>query len=328
MPTVILRVISKIGELVRRRDRRLPRVGTTCLLLAVALVTAACAGSDAATPSDRPVIVVSYPVLGAVVADVVGDQAQVRVLMGNGADPHDWSPSAKDIAAVRNADLVVVNGLDLEEGLHDALDEAEAAGVPVFEATDHLAVRNLEHGDGDQPGDHGDEHAGGDPHFWVDPVSMSSVVDGLVTTIADELGLDVTARATEVRAGLAAVDAQTRTKVATLPQTRRKLVTGHESLGYFADRYGFEQIGAVVPSLSSQAESSAAQLAELDEQIRRAGVSVVFTEIGTPAAVAKAVARETGATLVPLATHTLPSDGKYRTFIAELADRIVAALSA
>ncbi len=327
---MILRIISETeGRDGHRRNRRLLGAGTSCLLLVVALVTAACStGPGSAGDGGRPVIVVSYPVLAAVVAEVVGDQAQVRVLMGNGADPHDWSPSAKDIAAVRNADLVVVNGLDLEEGLHDALAEAEAAGVPVFEATDHLTVRSLERGDGVPAKDHGDERHGGDPHFWVDPVSMSSVVGGLATTLADELGLDVTARATEVRAGLATLDEQTRTKVATLAETRRKLVTGHESLGYFADRYGFEQIGAVVPSLSSQAESSAAQLAELDEQIRRAGVSVVFTEIGTPAAVAKAVARETDATLVELATLTLPADGKYRTFIAELADRIVAALSA
>ena len=80
-------------------------------------------------------MVVTYSVLGAVVNDLVGDRADVTVLMGNGVDPHDWAPSAKDIERVMKADLVVANGLGLEAGLEKTLDEAEKAGVAVFHAT-------------------------------------------------------------------------------------------------------------------------------------------------------------------------------------------------
>jgi len=118
------------------------RVVTLTLLTLGLATTAAC--GDASEPSDaRPTVVVSFPVLASVVRDVVGDAARVQVLMPNGIDPHDWSPSAKDVAALDDADLVMVNGLGLEEGLEDALAEAERAGVAVFEATDHVTLREL-----------------------------------------------------------------------------------------------------------------------------------------------------------------------------------------
>jgi len=317
----------------RPRHRR--RVRSLLVVLVTALVaTAPACGASTDRGSGRPTVVVTYPVLGAVVAEVVGDSATVRVLMGNGVDPHDWSPSAKDIEQVRKADLVVTNGLGLETGLLDALDDAEHDGVAIFAATDHLRVReghDTDHGhaaDGDKTDGHTtDGHTeGGDPHFWVDPVSMAAVVTALGEVLQADLGLDVGARVAAVLADLDALDREVRAEVDSLPPTRRKLVTGHESLGWFADRYGFTLIGAVVPGTSSQAETSAAQLAALRDAVRAAGVDVVFTEIGTPAAVAATVARETGARLVDVPTHTLPDDGSYRSFIATLVATVVDAL--
>jgi len=325
------------------------RARSLLVVLVTALVaTALGCGASEDRGSGRPTVVVTYPVLGAVVADVVGEAATVRVLMGNGVDPHDWSPSAKDIEQVRKADLVVTNGLGLETGLLDTLDDAGHDGVAVFAATDHLRVReghDTDHrhaADGDEAaaqaadGDKTDGHAtdghaeghteGGDPHFWVDPVSMAAVVTALGEVLQADLGLDVGARVTAVLADLEALDREVRAEVDSLPPERRKLVTGHESLGYFADRYGFTLIGAVVPGTSSQAETSAAQLAALRDAVRAAGLEVVFTEIGTPAAVAATVARETGARLVDVPTLTLPDDGSYRSFIATLVATVVDAL--
>lgn len=343
----------------------------TLATLLVGLGAAACGGDDSAQGAggDAPTIVVTYSVLGAVVSELVGDAAEVKVLMGNGVDPHDWSPSAKDIEAVQGADLVVANGLGLEEGLEDVLDGLEPAKV--FYATDHIEVRELsegeeaghsdeehageeahadeEHADeahadeahadeeksagektsGEEHADeeHAHEHEGGDPHFWVDPVSMSSVVTALSAELDEGLGLDLGSRTKALTDELAELDESVRTKVAAVPEADRQLVTGHESLGYFADRYGFTLVGAVVPGVSSQAESSAAQLAELKEKVRDAGVDVVFTEIGTSQAVADAVAKETGARVVELPSHNLPDDGRYVSFIDELVDKITAALA-
>ncbi len=289
------------------------------------------AAQSAPPPGETLGIVVSTPVLGAVVADLVGDRAAVSVLMPNGVDPHEWAPSARDLEAVHGADLVVVNGLGLEAGLEDALAEIEAAGVPVFRATDHIDVLGL--GDEPQVDDAaaaagGDDHEHGllDPHFWVDPVAMSSVVQALGSAIG-ALGVDVGDRQADLVARLTALDEEVRSILAVVPAESRVFVTGHESMGYFAQRYGFTLAGAIIPGLSSQGETTARAMAELTQQVRALGVPVIFAELGTPASVAEAIAAETGARVVKLATEQLPEDGSYVTFVRSLAQAIAEALA-
>jgi zinc/manganese transport system substrate-binding protein len=293
-----------------------------------ALLLAACTGGGSASPEpvdDRPSVVVTYSVLGAVVQELVGDRATVKVLIGNGVDPHDWSPSARDIEAVEQADLVVANGLALEEGLDRTLDEAEARGVRVFHAADHIVIRELDEDDHEE--DEEDPHEEGDPHFWVDPISMKAVVSALGDTLRTDLGLDLADRQAALEARLDALDAEVRAALEPVAGADRKLVTGHESMGYFADRYGFELIGAVIPGLTSQGEVSAGELARLKAEIERMQVRAIFTELGTPAAVVEAIGRETGVPVVQLPSHTLPEDGSYLTFIREIATTIAAALT-
>lgn len=301
------------------------RLGIAAGAAVLALVAAAC-GAGPSTPPAGPSVVVTTPVLGAVVRDLVADHAAVTVLMGNGVDPHDWSPSAKDIERVMNADLVVANGLALEEGLERTLDEAERAGVPVFHATDHIVVREIGEEEpaheGDEPED---EHGSGDPHFWVDPISMQAVVGPLVDALGGA-GIDVGDRGPELEQQLADLDAEVRETLAAIPEEHRQLVTGHESMGYFADRYGFELVGTVVPGLSSQGEVSAGELAALRRTIEATGVPAIFAEVGTPAAVVKAIGEETGASVVELPSHIVPDDGSYFTFIRRIATIVAEAL--
>ena len=304
----------------------------------VALPLVGC-GDDSPSSTSGKTVVVTYSVLGAVVSELVGDAANVTVLMPNGIDPHDFEPSAKDIEAVNTADLVVANGLELEESLEGALDEAAAAGVTVFLAGDHTDIRAI--GEGELPEEHADEeggeHAGeadehahgvgsDDPHLWTSPSVMSDVVAALVPVLA-EAGIDVGSRGDDLVAEMAELDAEVADVLKAIPADERKLVTGHESLGYFADQYGFTLVGAVVPSLSSQAEAAAGEIAELKELIEAEGVTVIFTELGTPGDVVDAIADETGAAVVELATHNLPDDGTYRTFMLDLANAVAAALS-
>jgi zinc/manganese transport system substrate-binding protein len=311
-------------------------------LLGVALLTvqAGSAAAQSGSPGDGLDIVVTTAVLGSVVGDLVDDRASVTVLMANGVDPHDWAPSAQDLEAVYAADLVVANGLGLEEGLQDALGQAEAEGTRVFEATDHIDVRLLgeaTHGH-DAAASHaplaspeaateeGDDHGAEDPHFWVDPVSMIAVVQALAPVIG-ELGVDVSDREADLVARLQSLDEKVRDRLAGIPAEARKLVTGHESMGYFAARYDLELIGAVRPGLSSQGEVSARAMADLAEQIRDAGVSVIFAEAGTPRSVTDSIASETGAAVVELPSHRLPDDGSYFTFMSGIAETVAEALS-
>jgi len=288
---------------------------------------AGCGGGDSSSTSDRPSVVVTYSILGAVVADVVGDAADVKVLMPNGIDPHEWEPSAKDIELLNQADLIVSNGLDLEGNVMEAIEAAEKDGVAVFHATDHIDV--IEFGvsvhDDDEEAGHDDELGSGDPHFWTSPVEMAAVVEALGVALAD-IGIDTGDRAAMTKEDLLNTDQEVRDLIAAIPAESRILVTGHESLGYFAHEYEFEVVGAVIPSLSSEAEASAGDLATLKEIIADEGVSVIFTEMGTSPDVVEALAAEAKVSVVELSTHFLPEDGTYETFILQLASMISVAL--
>jgi zinc/manganese transport system substrate-binding protein len=271
-------------------------------------------------------IVVTTGILGSIVRELVGDEGEVTVLMEGGVDPHAWAPSARETEAVFGADLVVANGLRLEEGVVDVLDGAAADGIPVFLATDHVTVRPLDADAVGEDDEHaGEAHAGGDPHFWLDPLAMRAVVLALVPVLAD-LGVDAAERAVELAARLEALDAEVGGILAAIPPEQRRLVTGHESMGYFADRYGFELVGAVVPGLSSHGEVSARELATLAETVRAAGVDVVFTEVGTPDQIAAALASETGARVVEVTLEQLPPDGSYESLIRDVAATVADAL--
>ncbi len=291
------------------------------VLVGVAVLTAAC-GSPGAPPEGRPTIVVTYSVLGAVVEDLVGDAATIQVLMPNGADPHEWQPSAKDIETLTRADLLVENGLGLEGGMASAFAQAEAAGVKRFIAADHVTVRHVGAGEGADPSDPDQAPGAPDPHLWMDPLTIRDAMDALALQLESDLGIDVGTRAADLDARLATLNDEVAAILAAVPEADRTLVTGHESLGYFAARYGFRLIGAIVPSLSSAAEPSAADLAALVGAIRAARVPALFTELGTPPQVSRAVGAETGAKVVEVMTAALPPDGSYDSFMKNLATLI------
>jgi zinc/manganese transport system substrate-binding protein len=288
---------------------------------------AGCTGSEPGPAGNaKPDIVVTYSVLGAVVRDVVGDSANVEVLMPNGVDPHEWSPSAKDIERLSRADLIVANGLGLEGNVQDPLDNAKESGVVVFAVADHVTIRVVNEGEGADPSDEDQAPGAQDPHLWMDPLTMQQWIAPFTATLRD-IGIDVSTGAAEVEADLAELHVEIEGIVAKVSQENRSLVTGHESLGYFAERYGFTLVGAVVPTFTSEAEPSAGELADLAVKIKAAGVPAIFAEIGTPAATADAVAADTGATVVDLSTHNLTDDGTYRSFMLEIANIVADALA-
>jgi zinc/manganese transport system substrate-binding protein len=314
----------------------------TALALGLSLLAAA---PVAATEdgSGRPVsIVVTTEVLGSIVDQLVGNAADVTTLMSGGVDPHTWQPSARETEALFDADLIVANGLDLEEGLAVVLDQAEADGAPVVHAADFITLRASagaqEELDHDDEADHEDEadhteeaghehgHAAGDPHFWLDPIAMRDVVLALGPAL-DDIGVELGDRPAALASELEQLDGELTETLAVIPAEQRQLVTGHGALGYFADRYGFTIVGTVVPGLSSADEPSAREIASLIEDIKAAGSVALFTDIGTPQSVAQAVAQETGAAIVELQVAQLPEAGTYQDLLLELATQVRDALA-
>jgi zinc/manganese transport system substrate-binding protein len=293
--------------------------------LAIVLILSALSCQPPATGSKKS-IVVTYSILGSVVKDLVGDKADVTVSIPNGLDPHEWEPSAKDIEAINKADLVVENGLDLEEGMLKTLEAAKSSGVKFFTASDYITVRHVGPGEGIPSGDPDQAIGAADPHLWMDPITMKTVVGALATALSEDLNLDVTSQAQSLENQLDSLNTDVVNIVSAIPEADRKLVTGHESMGYFAQRYGFKLVGVIIPSLSSQAGVSAADLAVLKKAIEDNQVKAIFTELGTSPAVAKAIGDETGVKVVELNSHALPADGSYFTFMRDLATVIADAL--
>lgn len=302
------------------RGRRLARAGRT--LAAVAVLAAVGSGTTACTTagSDRPLVAVTTNILGDVVGAVVGDAADVMVLMPPGADPHSFEVSAKEASRLRTADLVVENGLGLEEGVARHVAAAAEDEVPVFTAGD--AVDALEWTTEDDRGP--------DPHLWTDPARMIDVVEALSEELRD----------VRIEAGGAAayldrlrdLDADMTAAFARIPEDRRALVTNHHVFGYLADRYGFRVVGAVIPSGTTLASPSAADLRDLATAIDEAGVPTIFADLSQPARLAEVLADEVDVhvRIRSLATESLTADGDASTYLGMMrsnTDAIVAGLS-
>lgn len=299
------------------------------LVATLGMVTACSAPAKVAEnqgADNKKTIVVTYSVLGSVVKDLVGDQFHVVVSMPNGLDVHEWEPSAKDIEALNKASLIVRNGLGLEGGMEKALAQAKEAGVPEFVASDFITVRTVKAGQGLPTGDPDQAEGAQDPHLWLDPLRMKAIEEALATDIQARFQVDLSARSADLGARLVALDTAIKAKVAALPAEKRLLVTGHESLGYFAETYGFTLVGAIIPSLTDQAEVSAADMANLKKAIQSKKVSVIFTELGTPPKVAEALGKELHLKVVEITTHALLDDGSYFTFLTTLSDQVIGAL--
>ena len=224
-----------------------------------------------------------------------------------------------------SANLVIDNGLGLESRLQNPLKEAKAQGVAIFTAADHITVRRVKAGEGAVPTDPDQAPGADDPHLWMDPLTMKQWVRPLVTALKTA-GIDTAANAAKVEAELNKLNTDVAAILDSVPANRRKLVTGHESLGYLAERYRYQLIGAVVPALTSQGETSAAELAELTKKIKAANIPAIFAEIGTPKATVESISTDSGAKVVELSTHNLPADGSYRTFMLDVANKIAGAL--
>ena len=306
------------------RARTRPR-----LAIAAGIVATTLAGLTgcASAAEDRPLVVVSTNILGNVVEELTGDQAEVRTLMKPNADPHSFEISAREAGRMRSADLIVSNGLGLEEGLQQHLDAAEAAGVDTFVAGDEIDV--LDYSEGDAAGMP-------DSHFWTDPGRMLDVVDALAPVLAAIDGVDadaVEAQGAAYRDELEVLDAEMADAFAAIPAERRALVTNHHVFGYLAQRFDFDVVGAVIPGGTTLAAPSASDLADLVTAVEETGVSTIFAESSSPDRLVQALASEADVhvEVVELFTESLTEAGggapDYLTMMRVNTERIATGLS-
>jgi len=330
---------------------------TRALLLGGSSALALAGGSSVAaigpaSGEDRPVIVATTSIWADIVDQVdCGDVFDVQSLIPVGGDAHSFEPSIRDRDALGDAALVVANGADLEAQLHDTLESVAGDGVPVFEVAEHVTTRPMggdeEHAEGEEHADetvadgtdeHADEedahdHEGDDPHVWFDP---TLVIEGL-PALGDALvaaGADATATAEcvgTVTTALEGLDAEITEVLSVVPDGQRQLVTNHDALGYFANRYHFEVLGSVLPSSSTLVEASPAELDALSDAIDAEGVPAIFAEALEATDDATTLGERLGVDVVTLYTDSLGDEGSGAETYADMmlfdANAIATALS-
>jgi zinc/manganese transport system substrate-binding protein len=256
-----------------RHVRRLP------LLAALLVALAAGCGDDDSGSGASVTAVATTTQVADLVRNVGGGRVEVDGILQPNADPHDYEPRPSDAAALADADVVFRSGGDLDEWLDEVVESAggDAEGVTLL---DSVRARQ------------------DDPHWWQDPrnavLAVEAIRDALAKADPDgRAGYERRAAAYIRR--LRALDAAIERCIERVPPAKRKLVTTHDALGYFADRYGLEVIGAVIPSLSTQAQPSARDVDELVDQIRDEGVEAIFPEAAVSQKLERAISREAGA---------------------------------
>jgi ABC-type Zn uptake system ZnuABC Zn-binding protein ZnuA len=257
-------------------------------------------------------VVATTSIIGDVVAQVGGDAIDLTVLMEPGQDPHSYEPAARDLTAVTNAHVIFVNGWNLEEGLSDDLETigenapvvpisanieplAFGEGEPDHEGEEHEGEEHEEGEEHQEDEAHEHDHSGADPHVWFSIHSVEQWAENVEQVLSDLDPAHAEAYQSNAAAYLAELeeleeyaDAQ----LSQIPEENRYLVTNHGAFSYFAHEYDLSVLGTVIPGMSTVAEPSASDLADLIGVMEEHEACVIFTETTLSDTLAQTVAAE------------------------------------
>jgi zinc/manganese transport system substrate-binding protein len=256
-------------------------------------------GADSGAAGEKLPVVATYSILGDMVAQVGGDQIDLTVLVGPGGDAHTFEPTPEDGRSLADTKVVFENGLAFEPWLNDLFAAAgsTASRVAVSEGVTPLAAPEVHEQEGEE---HAEDEF--DPHIWHDVnnalIMVENIRDGLAA--ADPANAEIyQANAERYSATLKELDSFVQEQVATLPAERRKLITSHDTFGYFAKRYGFVIVGTALGASTEAADPSAADIAALVDQIKAVGVPTIFAENVSNPQLMETIASEAGVKLGP-----------------------------
>jgi zinc/manganese transport system substrate-binding protein len=282
------------------------------LLLSLGLIVGA-ASADAAQLK----VVASFTVLGDLTQQIGGDDVSVTTLVRADGDTHVYQPTPNDAKALKEADVIIINGLGFE-GWMSRLIESSGTKAPVVTASQGIA-KTLTMAEKEEEGhhDHHHHHGSTDPHAWQSLTNGRVYVKNIAAALqkADPANSqDYTDRAAKLDAELAALDAWVKKEIATVPEAKRRVITTHDAFGYFADAY---QVTFLAPTgFSTEDEPSAKEMKQLIQQIKSGKTRALFFENMSNPNVIKQLATETGAVVGPAlyADALSPADGPAPTY--------------
>jgi len=254
--------------------------------------------------------------LADITRNISGDRLTIYSLMPIGMDPHEFEPVPKDFASISNNRILIINGSGFEGWLEQMLKNSGSSNY-IIEASKGLGEISDFKSENDAKninnGETADKLSEIDPHFWLDPVYAIEYVKNISSELVkiDPGGKDIyESNGQKYIEELKNLDMWTRDRVSILPEGKRIIATNHESLGYFAKRYGFEIAGTIIPGFSTDVSITAREFALLIENVRSSGVKVIFLETGANPKLAEQLAEETGIKVVyNLYTHSLSDAG-------------------
>ncbi len=288
----------------------------------ILLASLSCGCASAAIPASGKTATAVETFLADIAQNIAGDRLQVHALIPYGIDPHEFDPAPKDMVIVSESDLLIVNGGGLEGWLADALQTVGGNRVLVTASQGLTSRQTAGASSTPTPGaaSPASSAANIDPHFWMNPLLIktyvANILEGLIRIDPSNETL-FRQNASGYISKLDRLDQWVLSQVALIPPDQRLLVTDHDDLGYFADRYGFQLIGAILPSVSPDAEPSASQIAALIGQIRSTHAKAIFLDTGANTQLADQISQETGCRVVTgLYIHSLtPAGGNAPTYL-------------
>ncbi len=293
----------------RRHLLALPLFSLAAILIAAILIGCGVnpggeAGGGRFTQPGKLKVLATYSILGDLVRNVAGDSAEVLTLVGPDGDAHTFDPAPQDGMTVADCGVIFENGAGFETWLDD-LYSSSGAKAPRVVVSAGLELREGQctHSKAERE-KLGHSHAHElDPHLWHDvknAIHMVGIIRDKLCEIDPPHAEQYRANAAAYLKKLDALHTWVEGEVGKLPADRRKLVTNHDTFGYFAERYGFTVPGAVLSSVSTEAaDPSAAEFAQLVEKVKGTKVPAVFAENVHNPKLMERLANEAGVKLAP-----------------------------
>lgn len=272
-------------------------------------------GTQAGPDGGKPTVVTSLDLFADFVREIGADRVDVSALLPSGADPHTYEPSPSDIRRIVEADIVFVNGLDLEASALKVIEPNLPSGAPMIELAKEAAEAGVALRQSDEADEHNEsdehEHEGVDPHVWlsVDNVrEYARIISDVLSEVDPEGAAQYEENYQSYLARLDELDEYVRDKVSEVPPEQRKIVSTHDAFGYMADYMGFEVAGVV--AISPGQDPSPRDIADLTNDIKDQGVPAVFTEpqISADSRLLEQIAADAGAKACTLYSVTLTDD--------------------